>query len=117
MRPRKLYKIYILGLLIFFALVYVRTAPTVGADWHHDPLSAEPTGKPNEYRLIGDAEPIFDLPASQLMQIVATFIEGQPRTLQIAGEPDENMATYMQRTVLIGYHDYITIKIRSLGDN
>ncbi len=97
-------------------LAYIRFIPTNVPVVHNDPATAQLTGRPNSYRLIGDIAPVFELPAAELAKLVDSFAISQPRVMRIAGSAGDMMITYVQRSLVMGYPDYITIKVISLGN-
>jgi uncharacterized protein (DUF1499 family) len=107
--------ILILGVIILMA--YIRLAPSDPAVWHQDPETAASTGKPNEYRLTGDLAPVLRIAAPDLVALVYELIEAQPRVTHIAGNPSTLMMTFMQRSMSVGYPDYITFKISPMEED
>jgi uncharacterized protein (DUF1499 family) len=107
---------YVLILGFIGLMAYTRLAPSDPAVWHHDPETAISTGKPNEYRLIGDLAPIFNMGSPDLASLVDDLIAAQPRVSRLAGNPNELMMTYVQRSMSMGYPDYITIKVVPMGE-
>jgi uncharacterized protein (DUF1499 family) len=73
-----------------------------------DPEFQHSTGKPNEYRLQID---ISAISAKELIRRIDGFVQQKTRVKYLAGSPDDLMITYIERTRLIGYPDYITIKV------
>ena len=102
----------IIIVVLLMILAYVRFAPVNIDGVHQDPATAASSGKPNEYHM---TSPMFDLGASELIQLVDDFVLTQPRVKRIAGTVGEGMITYVQRTKIISYPDYITIKAISAG--
>ena len=113
----------LLGLAILGAVaagglaVYVRTASDDPAEWHVDPETAGRTGNPNDV-LIGPAEaadspsPAFKAPPRELMAAVDSAMLALPRTERLAGSVDGLSATYVQRTALMAYPDYVSVKVQ-----
>ncbi len=99
---------------------YVRLAPSDPARWHVDPVTARKPSRPNSWLLRpegGDGQaPIYDMSAQRLAVLFDGFVSGQPRISRLAGGPDEGMMTYVGRSRIIGYPDYITVRIIALGD-
>ncbi len=107
-----LYVAVFAGVLI---LAYIRFAPTNVPAIHKDPAMAQSTGRPNSYRLIGDIAPVFEFSANELAKLVDDFIISQPHVMRLAGGVDGKLITYVQRSLIMGYPDYITIKVIPLG--
>jgi len=105
---------YIIVFGIVLLLGYVRFAPVNTDMLHKDPQTAASTGKPNEYRYTST---VFDMTADELIRLTDDFVQTQPRITRIAGGVDAKMITYVQRSALIGYPDYITIKAVTSGED
>jgi uncharacterized protein (DUF1499 family) len=106
-----------LSFILLFAaslavLSYIRFATADIDRLHHDPAIAVSTGKPNEYRI---TSPVFDMTAPELTKMFDDFVLTQPRVKLVAGTLQDQMITYVQRTKIIGYPDYITIKVIPVG--
>lgn len=103
--------------------LYVNAADGAPADWHRDPLTAEGTGRPNEFRvappgLRDDAvdSPVFAMTPGELAQAFDAVALAQPRTKRLAGDPAEGFVTYVQRTPLIGWPDYVSVRAVDAAD-
>jgi uncharacterized protein (DUF1499 family) len=108
---------YILIFGVIVLMAYIRLAPSDPAVWHQNPETATSTGKPNEYRLTGDQAPVLNIAAPDLANLVDELIEAQPRVARLAGNPSTLMMTYVQRSMSVGYPDYITFKISPMGED
>lgn len=120
--------LYILGAILLLALglgVYVRTVSHDPAVWHVDPLVATNPETPNFHRVsppgtAPDAtttiSPTYAATPAQLAQSVDRFAMAQPHTERLAGSPEAGFVTYVQRTPLVRYPDYISVKTVDLGD-
>ncbi len=113
----KMIVLYILILTIILVMAYIRFAPSKYAVWVLDPVSASSTGKPNEYRLTGNTAPVFHMPTQDLFKLVGGFILSQKRVHLLAENTNTFEATYVQRSLLMGYPDYISIKITAVNAN
>ncbi len=109
--------VWILVILIALAVVgavYVRNANDDPNIWHLDPEGAKGTGKPNNFRVSPSGEgkahqsPVFDMSPASLMTKFQRMALAQPDTV-LLGERD-GFATFVQRTRLIQYPDYISVK-------
>ena len=89
------------------------------ARWHVDPSSARPSGKPNEHLVAprGTTAAPTDsetrLYAESPRDLLARFdaiARTQPRTKLVAGDLDSLMITYVQRSRIVGFPDYLTVK-------
>jgi len=103
---------YIIIFGIVLLLAYIRLVPDHTDMLHKDPQTAASTGKPNEYRFTST---VFDITADELIRLTDGFVQTQTRVTRIAGGADTRMITYVQRSALMGYPDYITIKAVTSG--
>lgn len=103
--------------------VAMRLVPDDPAAWHRDPLETERTGEPNDYLVApeGAARAAPDrvastspLPPAELMARFDAVALAAPRTQRIAGSPDDLWASYVQRSALFGFPDYISVRAVAL---
>lgn len=104
------------------ASIYFRTVSDDPAVWHADPLTATRTGSPNDYvvappGLRDDADRVAGVhpipPKDLLFQFDSV---ASPTSRRLAGSLDDLHITYVQRTPLMGYPDYISVKAVETGD-
>mgnify|MGYP001793304247 CR=1 FL=1 len=112
--------IWLLGLAALTAVaaaVYFRVVPDDPGVWHVDPEIAERTGRANDYVVAPDtlttiasnrASPIFEVPPRELMFLFDSIAMGSAK--RIAGSVDDMHVTYVQRSLVLGYPDYISAK-------
>ncbi len=107
------------------AMAYVRLAPSPPERWHLDPLTAPATGRPNSWRIVpqgvdgarADAQgPEFAVLAERLAQALDAVALGEPRTRRLAGRPEDLWTSYVQRSRVMGFPDYISVRALDLGD-
>lgn len=103
-----LYLLVALGILLAGILVWVRVAPSDPARWHVDPVTAPDPATPNWAR-IAPGEIVGA--AGTLAERVAAALAAEPRVTPLAGSLAEGWATYVQRSRLMGYPDYISVRI------
>ncbi|WP_333831713.1 DUF1499 domain-containing protein [Rubrimonas sp.] len=102
--------------------IWFRAAPDDVAIWHVDPLAGMSTGKPNEARVApagasGDLEsPVFEMAPAELMARLDAVALAEPRARRLAGDPAEGFATYVQRSALMGFPDYVSVRAVDLGE-
>jgi uncharacterized protein (DUF1499 family) len=109
------------GLLALVVLVlgfgaYVRLAPSDAAVWHVSPVADAPADCTVQTRM-GSAQVacvIADTPAAVLARLDAVAM-ATPRTLHLAGSPDEGRITWITRSRLWGFPDYTTAEVRAEG--
>jgi uncharacterized protein (DUF1499 family) len=116
----------VLVLLVAGAMLYVRFAPLDAPTWHVDPVSAPTPETPNSFRVLAPGStpgpqemlsPVYAVPPADLMQAFDRMALAQPRTERLAGTPDGAAhVTYVQRTALVAYPDYISVRAVPVGD-
>lgn len=101
---------------------FTRTADVNADDWHVDPTTAPPTGNPNWYRLTPDSAPadrdaerdgsapVFEVDAAALSAAFDAVALGDARVEVIAGSAADGFVTYMQRSALFGFPDFVSVK-------
>jgi hypothetical protein len=103
-----------LALAALFLVVYVRMTGHDPALWHVDPTRGERTGRPNDVLVApegGDiASPVVDESPEALMREFHAVATAQPRVSVVAGDPSEGFVTYVQRSALVGWPDYISAR-------
>jgi hypothetical protein len=99
--------------------IVMRWVPDDPAVWHVDPAAAGRTGAPNDYLVapegataappdrVAEAHP---LPPGELLLAFDAAATGAPRTERIAGSPDEGLVTYVQRSRVFGFPDYVSAR-------
>lgn len=98
-----------LALFVGFA-AYVRLAPNDPASVHADPLVDGVSGPKAAY--VGPAEaPVFDLAPAVLFGLVERVILATPGVTKVAEGPDPLHASYIARTRLMGYPDYVSLRV------
>jgi len=118
--------VLLLLLLVAGLMLYVRFAPLDAATWHVDPVTAATPETPNSFRVLapgstpGPAEmvsPVYAVPPAELMQRFDRMALAQPRTRRLAGVPDgAGYVTYVQRTPLVAYPDYVSVRAVPAGE-
>jgi uncharacterized protein (DUF1499 family) len=105
-----------------FAAV-VRLAGDDPARWHVDPATTPATGQQNAWRVgpAGGPQPVdaeapeFAMAASDLAAAFDRVALAEPRTVRLAGAPDDLWMTYVQRSRLMAFPDYVSVRIVPLG--
>ncbi len=110
--------IFVLTCLAFLA--YVRFVPSPPDVWHVDPQTVKKQRKRNVFLMQPDNErsksPEFEVDALTLARALDAYILSGENANNLAGSPDDLFVTYVVRTRLIGYPDYISIKFIELLD-
>lgn len=109
------------GLFVVLAGTGLLVIRGVGHDpdvWHVDPTSTPRTGKPNDALAapVGTtrAEPDIVLtpmqkPARELLASLDAVARSEPRVEVVAGSTETGRITYVQRSAIIGFPDYISV--------
>ncbi|MBL4917873.1 DUF1499 domain-containing protein [Szabonella alba] len=111
----------ILLLALIAAAAWIRLAPTDPADWHValDIQDATgPCGPDAVIPMTGAAQAaclVSGTPDAALARL-AGIAEASPRTSRIAGSPEEGRITWVARSALWGFPDYITAEARPEGN-
>lgn len=96
-------------------MLYVRFTPSDPALWHADPRAVSKPDTPNHWLIRpvgGDARPPnYRLEAPELAALVDAVVLAQPRTQRVAGSVESGHMTYLTRTPLMGYPDYVSIRV------
>ncbi len=95
------------------------------ARWHADPLVAERTGRPNDYLVAPEGmaaapvdrvfEPAAGSPAA-LMDRLHAVATAEPRVSVVAGRPEDLFVTYVQRSAVFGFPDYVSVRAVPVGE-
>ncbi|MEM7177931.1 MAG: DUF1499 domain-containing protein [Pseudomonadota bacterium] len=102
---------------------WVNLSTTDTARWNVDPSQVTRTGKPNDFLLAppgttralpDESSPVFAETPEELLDRVKKIALGQPRVREIGTGPLQ--ATFEQRSALIGFPDFITVKAVDTGD-
>ncbi|MEM6932316.1 MAG: DUF1499 domain-containing protein [Pseudomonadota bacterium] len=116
--------IAILTTLCVFGWLWVNFMPLDPERWSIDPAGAERKPSPNSFLVAPEgatsAKP--DIPSSVYSQDPATLLErfseialGAPKVTELS-EPGSAVRTFVQRSRLIGFPDYITVKALPVED-
>ena len=100
-------------LLAVAGIAYIRLAGEQPAHWHVDPATATPGTGPNEYLATGPDAVFIPLPPQQALSRLDTIAQADPRTTMIAGSIAAGHVTYVQRSAIIGFPDYISVRART----
>jgi uncharacterized protein (DUF1499 family) len=99
--------------------IIMRLVPDDPAVWHVDPVTAQRTGAPNDYLVAPEGataaapDRIAEVRALQPGDLLRSFdavAMRAPRTEQIAGSADEGWITYVQRSRVFGFPDYVSVR-------
>ena len=116
----------ILVVLAVVAAVMTRRKAIDPAAWHVDPLTSMGTGNPNWYRMVpADAQvdrdpkrdaapPTFQASAAEVGAAFDAVATSEARVEVIAGSAAAGFVTYVQRSQLFGFPDFISVKFIDL---
>lgn len=101
-------QVIIIALLAFAALaVFLRQQAPNGVSAHVEPGALADLGH-GGVRLIGDAAPVFEVPADTVLAAFLQVARAHPRTELLAGSVDDGMVTVVVRSRVFAFQDYIT---------
>lgn len=94
--------------------IYVRLAGD-GGNWHVDPETVDRTGRPNQYLVRdgmgADASPhVFATDPATLAAAFDRVAMGTGDVTRLAGDPAGLRMTYVARTKLMAYPDYVSVR-------
>lgn len=97
-------------LLTAFAVVIfvARLIPADSEPFHEDP--AIPAKQRSEVRLIGREAPRFQADAETVLTELSKIVRRDWRAGLAEGSVDEGMITFVARSTVFGFRDYITVK-------
>ncbi len=119
------YAVLLVLLLVVGFLAYVRFAPLNAEQWHQDPMTAPTPATPNSWRIAapgqdpgaaGQASPVYRASAGELLAAFEKVALSKPHTEKLAGSAADGFVTFVQRTPLVRYPDYISVRAVDLGD-
>ncbi|MFK7916591.1 MAG: DUF1499 domain-containing protein [Ilumatobacter sp.] len=114
--------VVVIAVLVAGLSVMTRRAEVKPSEWHIDPTTAPPTGNPNWYRVTPDSAPadrdaerdgsapIFTADVAALAAAFDAVALADARVEVIAGSAADGFVTYMQRSALFGFPDFISVK-------
>ena len=109
-----------LAAAVLLALVAVavamRMVPSPPGDWHVDPSTLETHDRRNAHLLTTADAPVYGLPATELALALDAVARATPRTNRIAGAPEDLWTTYVVRSRIMGFPDYVSVRIAGLDD-
>jgi hypothetical protein len=91
----------------------VRSAPVVVEDWHRDPMQVAPPPAANAVLLRPDTSPAAPRYARSPVELAALFDAvalATPRVRRLAGSAEAGFVTYVQRSRVFGFPDFISVR-------
>jgi len=95
------------------------------ARWNLDPAAVDRTGRPNDFLSapmgFTRADPdrgtrVFPMPPAELLNRFADVARSAPRVEQLPASPGSEILTFIQRSAIVGFPDYISVKAVPVGD-
>lgn len=99
--------LYALGIAVA-AIIVARFIPVDTEPFHEDP--AEPDRQMSEVRLIGREAPRFPADAATVLQTLIGIVRRDWNAGLVEGGVDEGMITFVARSPVFGFRDFITVK-------
>jgi hypothetical protein len=97
-------------------------------EWHVDPTTSDNPSTPNWYRLVPDGAevardadrdgvaPEFDVPVADLAAAFDFVARADDRVDVLAGSAESEYVTYVQRSALFAFPDYVSVRFVESGD-
>ncbi|MBL9059753.1 MAG: DUF1499 domain-containing protein [Mangrovicoccus sp.] len=105
--------------VLLAGLAWIRLAPADPARWHVDPLTVATPVRVGHALLRpagGDAAaPVWDITSDALLAAFDRVARAQPRVSVLAGSVDEGQITYVVRSRIIGFPDYVSVRALPAG--
>ncbi len=101
--------LFLMAALAATALAYIRLAPSDPLRWHVDPESAPDPGAGGIR--IGPGEITSALEPGALLAAFDAAVRAEPRVEVLAGAPGTDHVTYILRSRVMGFPDYLTAKV------
>lgn len=102
--------VLLLALVVAGFALYVRLAPSDPARWNVDPLAAPDPGE-GGVKLVPPEAPVFAASPQAVMEAFDAVAMATPRVTRLAGSVAEGQVTYVARSRLWGFPDYVTIRV------
>lgn len=105
---------FVVVLVAVAGVLWIRLAPIDRDRWHVDPAEAEDP-KRSGVRYIGREAPRFPGDPETVLSTFDDIASEEPRTRLLEGDLDEGMLTYVTRSRVFGFADFVTVKAVSEG--
>ena len=97
----------LLAVLVVIVIV-ARFIPADSEPFHEDP--AEPDARRSEFRLIGREAPRYHVDADTVLEAFSDIARSRWNVFLVEGSVDEGMMTFVARSTVFGFRDYVTVK-------
>lgn len=98
----------VLAVLAIAGLIFVRTASHDPARWHVDPATVTEVDSMNQYR----RSEVLPASPDDVAAALSDVLDGEV----LAGDLDVGFATFVIRTPLVGYPDYVSVRVAAEDD-
>ena len=95
--------------------LYMRIIGHDPARWHVDPATVQLSGKPNDHLIAGADAVTLDAPPQRVAAALHEIALAEPGTRLIAGSPGEAWMTYVVTSRLMGFPDYVSVRVEPQG--
>lgn len=106
--------LFVVLLLVLAGMLWIRLAPIDRDRWHIDPADSEDPGR-SGVRYIGREAPRYPADPETVLSTFDQIASEEPRTRLLEGDLDEGMLTYVVRSKVFGFADFVTVKAVSEG--
>ena len=103
---------FFLALLVLVAgmVLYIRVAPSEPDKWHVDPLAAGDPGRSGYLQQPGPGTKTYPMTPEALMAAFDAVAMAAPRVQRLAGSVDGRHVTYIARSRLMRFPDYVSVR-------
>jgi len=104
----------LLLIVIAAALIWIRYAPSDPDRWHVDPADTSDESV-RSYRLIGQDAPRYAGETEDVLEAMSAIVLAEPNIHVLDGDAAEGMITFVARSPVLGFPDYLTFKAVAEG--
>lgn len=105
------------GLALVGLAVAIRLVPSAPEEWHVDPNGIETVDARNAHLVSADPARIYAIPPVDLANALEKVALDMPGTSRLAGDPQDLWMTYVVRSRIIGFPDYVSVRVIPEGEN
>lgn len=105
-----IYILIALAIITAATAIFIRMASIDAAVWHVDPEAVTPPETPNFLLLAGPQAVSIDAPALAVAGRLQTIVDGDGAQV-VAGSLGEGFVTYVVRSRIMGFPDFVTVKL------
>ncbi len=105
------------GLTLVGLAVAIRLVPSDPEEWHVDPNAIETVDARNAHLVSADLARIYAIPPVDLARALEKVALDMPGTSRLAGDPQDLWMTYVVRSRIMGFPDYVSVRVIPEGEN